>query len=108
MFDSQDLHQKILLAIDASEKIIASLQRNDFEQAEKYEAMRAGCVRALSKCQNFEVMAMPHLNSLERLAELDKTILLSSRKLHDEVLTQIRQEQTNRLRHVQYVENQRL
>lgn len=108
MFETQILQQQILQAIDASEKIVASLRSGDLEEAEKQDNKRAECVRALSKWRNFDAMAIPYTKEIEKLAELDKTILLFGQQLHDEVLTEMRQEQTNRVRHVQYVQNQRL
>ncbi len=108
MFGSQELQQQIHQAIEASENIINSLQRGNIEEADKYEGMRAACVRALSKCQNFETMALPYKEELVKLAELDKTILKFSEKLRDEVLTDIRKKQSNRLSRTQYAENQGL
>ena len=108
MFESQTLHQKILEAIDVSEKIIVSLQRGNLKQAEYYDSKRAQCVRALSRCQSFEALVVPYMTEIDKLTELDKSILLFSQNLRDEVLTEIRLEQTNRVRHIQYAQNQQL
>lgn len=108
MFSSEELHQQLLQAIDHSENIIISLQNGSIDAAGDYDSKRAECVRALSKCQNFEEMASPFIADVSTLAELDKTILLLSQTLRDEVLTELRKEQTNKTGHLQYNLNQQL
>ncbi|MFK8027947.1 MAG: hypothetical protein AB8C40_07790 [Gammaproteobacteria bacterium] len=108
MFNSQELHQKLLQAIDHSENIITSLKNGRIGAAGEYDSKRAECVRAISKCQNFEEMASPFIADVSTLAELDKTILFLSQTLRDEVLTELRQEQTNKSGHMQYNQNQQL
>ncbi len=108
MFNSHELYQQLLLAIDHSENIIISLQNGSIDAAGEYDSQRAERVRALSKCQNFEEMASSFLADISTLTELDKTILLLSQTMRDEVLTELRQEQTNKSGHIQYNQNQQL
>jgi len=108
MFESQDLHDQILLAINASENIISALQHGNIEEAERYDDVRTACFRAISRQHNFESMIRVYSSDIEKLTELDKTILFVSQKLRDDILTDISEEQKNRLRHVQYAQNQQL
>jgi hypothetical protein len=108
MYKPLELHQHILQAVNASESIVASLQSGNLQDAEQFNDTRAGCIRAMSKCQNFESIANAYTSDLEKLSQLDKTILSLSNDLRDEVLTQICEEQTNRSKHVQYTQNQKL
>ncbi len=108
MHDSQIVHQQLLQAISASEKIIASLNDGELEEARKYDDERVGCIRVMSKCHDFDTFAPSFISEIDKLAQLDKVILQLSEKLRDEVLTAIRKEQANRISHVQYVENQQL
>ncbi len=61
MFETRKLQQQILRAIDASEKIVASLRSGDLEEAEKQDNKRAEYVRALSKWRNFDTVAIPYI-----------------------------------------------
>lgn len=108
MLDQPNIHQQVVDAIDASEKIIASLKSGDFEAAGRFDNDRAKLIRTLSKQQNLETTVAPYVTELKTLSELDNVIQSISEKLRDEVLTEINKEQANRLRHVQYAENQRL
>ncbi|MDW3094355.1 MAG: hypothetical protein R8G33_01650 [Gammaproteobacteria bacterium] len=108
MLESRHVHQQLLGAIDASEKIIDSLNSGELEEARKYDDLRADFIRSMSKCQNFSTDAALFIDEIGKLAKLDKVILRLSGKLRDEVLTEIRKEQSYRLRHVQYAENLQL
>ncbi len=108
MLNSQNVHEQLLQAIDASERIIASLNTGDLEEASLYDDKRAGFIRDMSKCHSFDAIVSPYISEIDKLSQLDKVILQLSEKLRDEVLTAIRKEQANRLSHVQYLENQQL
>ncbi len=103
-----ELQHQISHAIDASENIIACLHTGDFEGAKKYDSERASFIRTLSKCRNIDA-AMPLLaDDLQTLAQLNESIIVLSRFLRDEVLTDIRTIHLNRASHGEYIENQNI
>jgi len=108
MNTEESLQQQITHAITASENIINCLHEGDFEAAKKYDLERASFIRALSKYQNLDDLVPKYGAQLEKLSELNTSILAISGKLRDEVLTQITAEQANRTRHEQYLQHQGL
>jgi hypothetical protein len=108
MSSQQDFREQIIQAIHASENIIVSLYAGDIEAAERFDQERVNFIRSMSKRQNLDNLVPTFSVELERLSELDKSIVCLGEKLRDEILTDIQVEQVNRLVHVQYAQNQKL
>lgn len=108
MDTGESLKQQIMHAIRASENIINCLHAGDYEAAKKYDLERASFIRDLSKYKNLDDLVPKYGVQLEKLSDLNTTILTISGKLRDEVLTQIVTEQANRVGHEQYLQHQGL
>jgi len=108
MQSAEELLYQLSDAINASENIVTCLQSGDFEGAKKFDIDRAGFIRELSKYRNLDEM-MPSLSEkLTKLLQLNNSIISLSHSLHDDVLTEMRVSQSNRLSHEQYLNNQKL
>ena len=104
----EKLKQQLTDAISASEDIVDCLRKGDFDAAKRHDLLRANFVRTMSKCRNLDELAYKYHSQLEKLSELNTSIMTLSSQLRDDVLTQMTSEHENKLRHKEYLKNQRL
>lgn len=108
MHTTEELQYQLKDAINASENIVTCLQAGDFERAKSLDLERAGFIRALSRCRNLDEMIPELSEDLTKLSQLNNSIISLSHSLYDDVLTDMRVSQSNRLSHEQYLYNQKL